>query len=495
MIKNIVKIIIITYSLLILTACGGNTQLSYAFQGGTCPSGVTQAPYCMQVQVFNNAGGGQTWITNSSYAVSGLSFFTTGAANVQTPSTNKSTMDPNNCTGTTLAPGANCTFYLKIGFESYPTTSSEALNVTINYNLNNTLFGNSSSQGSSTFTIYEVTNLYAAQSNGWAGIFNVNGSTNFYAESYNDPINTAATDTNTYGFLFLGGNVGIYPVGAESGSESSSPSISPGTFNGAISNLFTFSGNLNATPSTSNSSTVWQYTLSSQTWGTSAAFNLATPLRPNANAISPSGVIYLAGSNQVYLCPTSSGSGSAANCLQDGIPTSTPGGPGTINALAFPNSGSAPFTGFYIGGSNGLFAESGTTSTTTTPSNASNTWIMVIESGQQIQNPITAMTSYNNNLYAADNQGNIWYVSSTYPSGGSAPIASLVANVGKPITAITADTIGGILYFAATTSSNVSTLYGCNVSSTPNSCTPQPSNTTLFPVVNLSIASQLVANL
>lgn len=485
MIKKVFIISAAICSILTLSACGGNTSLSYEFQQGTCPTGVTQAPYCMQVQVSNNAGGGQTWITSTSYSVSGLTFSTTGAVNVQTPSTNQSAMDPNNCTGKTLAPGANCIFYLKIGFESYPTNASESLNVTLSYNLNNTLFGDGSTTGSSSFTIYEVTNLYAAQSNGYAGIFNVAGATNFFAESFNDPINTSAADTSSYGFLYLGGNVGIYPVGNESGNESSGASISPSTFSGAIGNLFTFSSNLYAVPSTINGSSVWLYPLSTQTWATTAAYNLNTSLRPNANAISAGGVLYLASSNQVFTCITSGTT--STSCLQDGVSTSTGDpAPGTINALAFPNSGSNQFTGFYIGGSGGLFAESGTT---ITPTNAFNTWVPVTP----VANPITAMATYNNNLYAADNAGNIWYVSSVYPESG-APVASLIANVGSPISAITADTIGGILYFA-TTSGQSSTVYGCNVSRNPGSCDPVPSNTKLFPVVSLSIASQLVTGL
>jgi hypothetical protein len=402
-------------------------------------------------------------------------------------------MDPNNCTGTTLAPGASCTFYLKINFESYATTTTEALNVTLNYTLNNNLFNNDSNAiSSSSFTIYEVTNLYAAQVNGYAGIFNVNGSTNFYAESFNDPINTSATDTSNYGFLYLGGNNGIYPVGAESSNESSSASISPGTFSGAINNLFTFSSNLYSIASTPNNSAVWTYNLSSRTWATSAIFSLNTEIRPNANAISPGGVFYFASSNQIFICSTSSSSTTTSNCLADGVVTNlSPTSPGTVNALAFPNSGSSPFTGLYIGGSGGLFAESGTI---TAPLNSLNTWVPVtVETGSgqtPLSYPITAMTVYNNNLYAGDNQGNIWYVPSAYPANGGTPVASLVANVSNPISAMTADTIGGILYFATTTGYS-STLYGCNVFSTPSSCTPEANSMTLYPVVSLSIASQL----
>src|SRR5579863_8605653 len=165
MIKKLLFITFILCSALILSACSGNTSLSYTFQQGSCPNGVNKAPYCMAVTATNNGGGGQTWITSSSYGISGLAITTTGASNVQTPSTSKAAMDPNNCTGTTLAPGKNCVFYLKINYESFPTTSSEAVNVNMTYTLNNNLFGGGSTTGNSSFTIFQVTNLYAAQSN------------------------------------------------------------------------------------------------------------------------------------------------------------------------------------------------------------------------------------------------------------------------------------------------------------------------------------------
>jgi hypothetical protein len=490
MIRKILSSVFILCSVLILSGCSGNTSLSYTFLAGSCPNGVGRAPYCMAVTASNNAGGGQTWITSTSYGISNLVITTSGAPNVQTPSTNKSSMDPNNCTGSTIAPGGKCTFYFKINYESYPTTSSETINVNLNYTLNNTLFGGGSSGSSSSFTIYQVTNLYAAQSNGWVATFNVVTPTgsNFFAESAQDPINTSAADTSTYGFLFLGGNNGLYVMGAESGVESSGASISPSTFSGAIGNLFVFSSNLYAAPSSVNGTSVWLYDLSAQTWASSAAFSLGSQLRNNANTISSSGVIYFAGSSQVFACSNSSSSSTTSSCTNEGVGTSS--GPGTVNALAFPNSGSTPFTGLYVGGSNGLYAESGSSISAVSPTN---TWVQV--PGVTSGNSITAMTSYNNNLYAADNMGNIWYVSSSYVAGSTTPpTATLVASVGTSISAITVDRFGGILYFA-TTSGGTSSIYGCNISSTPGSCTPVVSSTVLYPVVSLSIASQLVTSI
>ncbi|MCC2644795.1 MAG: hypothetical protein K0R94_573 [Burkholderiales bacterium] len=487
MIKKLLTAIFIICSVPVLSGCGsGNTALSYTFLQGSCPGGVNKAPYCMAVTLNNSSGGGQTWITSSSHGISNLTISTTGAQNIQTPSTSP-TMDPNNCTGSTIAPGGNCTFYLKINYESFATTSNEPVNVNLNYTVNDTLFGDGNSGGSSTFTIYQVTNLYAAQSNGYVGIFNIvnPAGTNFLAESASDPINTSATDTSSYGFLYLGGNNGIYVLGNESGNESSSPSISSGVFSGAVSNLFSFSSSLYAVPSTLTSSSIWSYTFSTQTWATSSTYNLATAIVPNAYALSSGGLIYLASKNQIFIC--GGGSGSSTNCSPDGVSTNSGSGPGNVNAIAFPNSGSSPFTGFYVGGTNGLFAESGTASS------QNNTWVAV--PGITAGNSITAMTSFNSNLYAADNMGNIWYVPNTYVAGSTIPpAATLAANVSGSISAIIVDGVGGILYFA-TTSGGSSTVYGCNISASPSTCKPVPSSSSLYPVVSLSIASQLVSGI
>lgn len=475
--KLFTSTLILCGMLLILNGCGSNTTLSTSLVQGNCPNGVIEAPYCMSVEL-SNSGGGQTWITNTSYPISGLSFFTTGAINVQTPSTNQSLMDPNNCTNSTIAPGSNCTFYLKISFESYSTISTESVNVNMTYTLNNNLFGGGDSTSSTSFTIYEVTNLYAVQSNGYVGIYNVNGNTNFYAESFGDPIATGATDTNSYGFLFIGGNNGIYRVGNESGNESSSSSISPAAFSGATTNLFNLSSTLYATPGSS----IWGYSLSNESWNSAASYTLGTTLRPNANAISIGGVIYVASSNQVFTCGSLT---TTTSCQADGVSTTSGSPPpGVINAIAFPNSGANSFTGLYIGTVGGLFAESGILNS------PNNTWVPVTSASMAALPSITALSSYNGNLFAADVNGEIWYIPNNYTSG--TPTAVKLATVLGSISAMTVDSIGGILYFASTTN-GASTLYGCNI--TQNTCTPEASQNTLYPVVSLSIASQLVTGL
>jgi hypothetical protein len=91
--------------------------------------------------------------------------------------------------------------------------------------------------------------------------------------------------------------------------------------------------------------------------------------------------------------------------------------------------------------------------------------------------------------------GNIWYVPNTYVAGSTIPpAATLAANVSGSISAIIVDGVGGILYFA-TTSGGSSTVYGCNISASPSTCKPVPSSSSLYPVVSLSIASQLVSGI
>lgn len=472
-----------TLIILLLTGCGQNTGISINTIQGQCPSGPVNAPYCMSVQIVNNGGnnGGQQWITSTNFPISDFTLSVNGATNVLSPATSTAT-DPNNCAGTNVSPGSSCTFYLQINNEAYSTLTNESININLSYTIKNQLFGAGENQSTS-FTVYEITNLYAVNQNGYVNIINGIGNDNninnnyYYAES-NDIIYSSAVDTTSYGFLFLGGGLGIYQVGGESGNESTSPSISPSTFSGIINNLFTQGGNLYASPLGSSSPTIWSYGLSNQTWSTTAAYQLGnTNLVNNANAVSPSGVIYLANSNQVFSCGTAT-SATSTNCTTEGPSTTAQG---SIQAIGFPNGGTTPYTGLFIGTNNGLYAESGTLGNGNT-----NSWIPVVESGLTTPVPaINTMLSYNGNLYAGDVNGGVWQIESTSTNAISATSVTILPGA---ITAMCIDTVANVMYLVAN-----NTLYAWVIGSQS-----PPTNTGITfssKIVGLNIASQLVSSL
>lgn len=476
-------LILLSTYILLLTGCGQNTGITLNATPGQCPNGPPNAPYCMGVQIINSGGGtgGQQWITSTNFPISNFSLSINGASNILSPATSSST-DPNNCSGTNVAPGSSCTFYLKISNEAYSTLTTENINITLSYNVKDQLFGPGTTSSTS-FTVYEVTNLYAISQNGYVNIINSIGSDSninnntYYAES-NDTLYSSAADTNSFGYIYLGGGLGIYQLGAESGNESTSLSISPSSFSGITNNLFTQAGNLYASPLGSNSPTIWSFSLANQTWGTTAAYQLGnTSLVNNANAISPSGVIYLATPNQVFSCGTTT-AGTSTNCATEGASTSSQG---AIATIAFPNSGSTPFTGLYIGTNNGLYAESGTLGTTS----SSNSWVPVTETGLSTPIPaINVMASYNGTLYAGDVSGNLWQLESSTTT----PSASIAATLPGAITAIGIDSVANILYLVSN-----NTLYGWVIGSSS-----APTNTGITfssPIVGLNIASQLVTSI
>jgi len=478
--KNCARVILLGICVA-LFGCGQNTGITLNATPGQCPNGPPNAPYCMGIKIINSGGGtgGQQWITSTNFPISNFSLSINGATNILSPATSTTT-DPNNCAGTNVAPGSSCTFYLKISNEAYSTLSTEDINVTLSYNVKNQLFGPGETQSTS-FTVYEVTNLYAISQNGYINIVNSIGSTlnntSYYAES-NDILYSSAVDTNSYGFLYLGGGLGIYQVGGESGTESTSTSISPSSFSGVTNNLFTQASNLYASPLGSNSPTIWNFSLSNQTWGANATYQLGnTSLVNNANTISPSGVIYLASANQVFSCGVTTTGGTSTSCATEGPSTAAQG---SITSIAFPNSGATPYTGLYIGTGNGLYAESGSLGTTSN----NNTWAQVNQGSLSTPvPPINIIATYNGTLFAGDTQGNIWQIESS-----SATSASVVATLPGAITAIGVDSVANVMYIVSN-----NTLYGWVIGS---SNAPTSTGVTFSsPIIGLNIASQLVSSI
>lgn len=452
-----------------LIGCGTNNNVTFTTNPNNCfnESGL---PYCMAVTVQNN-NGGQNFINSTNFAINNLSMNITGASNILSPANNKTLLDPNNCTGTTIKPGSNCTFYLKLSGESYPVQSQETINLTLNYNIQNGIFGsNNNTTGSASLTLHEMSNLYIGQNNqnsAYLSQYNYSGlGSSIQIESADIP-QAITTDTTSLGLLYIGGNNGIYAYG----NSITSSSISSGNITGA-NNLFTISGNLYAT-GLKAATGIWTYSLSGESWtnSTTPAFQFNNIATANANAVSISSIIYIANNNQVYNCATSSGT--TSSCVAEGPQLSSP-----ITKLAFLNGVNAPYTGLYAGTTNGLFAES---SILTVKS-----WGTSISS---ISGSINALiTDSFNNLYVADNSGNIWIINASTPTTAN-QFASKLPLPG--VNAMVVDNFGQLLYFTVSNGSSYS-LYSCPIGSSLTSCSPTliGSLGNAIPV-GLAIASQL----
>lgn len=464
-----------------LIGCGISANVKVNVSNGYCPT--TESPnisnggnpYCVMVQLVNNESG-QNYINSSNYPVKGLTINVTGAGNILTP-TNNSSMDPNNCTGSTINPGSSCTFYLKIGNESYAVNTAESVAVNISYYINNTLFGGTSGNKyySYNFNLYQYTSIYLAQQNGYLWIHNAGGNSYGWAES-SDQVTSLAVDTNAYGILYFGGLVGIYPFGPSNYTASKSITNS-GAMSSGTNNLYTTSGNLFAL-GLSGSTGIWSYGLSKQSWNSTSAVNsLTQTVNPNANAVSTSGVPYVAINNQVFACPNSSSS-TSNNCQTEGNALPSP-----VTKLAYNLSTQSPYTGLYAGTSSGLYIESGTT-----PSSALAFWTPITTNISPTIN-VTSMVSNNGNLFIGDNSGNIWLILNTNPT---APM--LFANIpgNQAITNMIIDIPGNTLYFTQ----GASALLSCSLNQV--TCTaPTAVNTVLpslrtdSPVMGLAIGSVL----
>lgn len=430
------KSLIIMLLAYFLVGCGASNNVTFVTANGQCATGQSGAPYCMSVTIQNN-NGGQNWITSTNFPISNISMTISGVSNLQSPATNEKAMDPNDCTGSTIDPGNSCTFYLQLTGENFAVESQETIDINVSYTINDTLFGSSDNTSSSSFTVYELTNLYVLQNNSNLTVYN-NSWTNYgLIESSNQVAYSLAIDTSTFGLTYFGNNLGIYNYGISNNIPSSS--ISAGNIVGA-NNLFTYSSNLYAANVSANgySNGVYYWSFTGESWNSSS-----TPYCPaldnvklvnNANAISSTPVIYLASTTKIYACTTSNSSG--AQNITEGL-----GGlSGTIQTLAFSsNVTSDTHSGLFAGTSSGLFIESGLTA------NVGAKWNQV--SG--ITSSVTALTVTTESdiagvVMAGDINGNIWVV---YPSNPTTAtlLATLPSGSGS-VSSLVMDDFGGILY-------------------------------------------------
>ena len=474
---NYLKQILASAIVVILCGCGVSNNVIITTTNGQCVK-KSGAPYCMSVNIQNN-GGGQNWINSTNFPISNINLKITGVSNLQSPATNKSAMDPNNCTGSTIPPGKQCTFYLQLTGEAFPVTSQESIQIQINYTINNTLFGNSTTTGSTNLTLYELTNLYIMQSNGNLTVYNSAWNNYGLVESA-DMANSLGIDNSSYGLLYIGGNLGIYQYGISN--DITSSSIGNSNVTGA-NNLFTVSNNLYSTNiPTASTFGIWSYSLNNQTWS-NTPYTLGTPVATNVHAVSTTPLVYVAGANNsgtsntsIYYCS----SNPTPTCLPEG----NTGIVGNITSLAFFSQASMTpaVTGLYAGTTNGLFVESGTTGSINT------SWSQVSGITAQVNNMVVAKQGESNILLAGDVTGKIWSINSATPK-----TASLLDTVAGPILAMTNDNISGVAYISAGYGGIPPTIYSC----ISNTCVAIPNLNLQYsnPVIGMAIGSFLTNSL
>ena len=453
--KKICFNVLLWVLLLILNACSVQPNIAIVTTPGNCPNGQSNAPYCIAVQVQNNPNG-QNWISSTNFPFANLTITTSNASNILTPS-NASSLDPNHCTssGSLIAPGSSCTFYLQLSSEMYAVESTIPVSVNIQYTVNNDLSSivtGSTSGGTTynyTFWLYEHVNLYAVQPTGTNNItvYSTNSNStpivNYYtAESTNSGVTiySTTTDNSTYGYLWLGTNSGIQSFG-NGNSNSISPNPQSGNF--SFTNLFTSQPSpIESTPTqtmyASSNSSLYEFNFPSSSWESYPA--IITAVSNNINAFG-GGYPVLASSNQVYTVGTNT-------YYYEGLSFSGV----NINALGFATTHTASYTGLYVGTSGGLYVESGASF----PS-SSNTWTPISISGSPSISTMT--TDASGNVYVGTSSGNIYIIN----AGVTPTTVNLFGNFasfGIAPQKMIFDNIGNVLYVAS--NSNV---YTCTATS------------------------------
>lgn len=467
----------------LITACGVSNNISFITEPGKCPNNVESAPYCMGVTVSNNSGG-QNFINSTNYPINNLSLTLIGESNIIDPTTNNY-YDPNKCLQGSVAPGSSCKFYLKISSEAHPVTSSETINLNLNYSVQNNLFGNNSNLYSKSTNIYEFTNLYileqASNSNNtnynlWQ--YNAKGLKNVGLIESSDIIHSMNVDTSNFGYVYLGGSSGVYQYG----NGLTSPSITGKTTINA-NNLITSSNNLYITNNNSSNYGIWSYNLTNSTLSSSPTFSSTTTFLPNTYTINGANWIYLVGttndqpSKLIYICNNSNLNNGNCTSYTNAILTDT-----TINSLGFSNAVGSLYTGIFIGTSNGLQTENGS------PSQIGSSWTPV--QGVPTTSSIQAIVSdKSGNIYASDNQGQIYKVDPSNPISATTLLTPSLG--GMIITNLIIDKFANQLYFIAknTTTSSYS-LYSFSLGGTAKSATLVGSLGDA-PVIGMAIASNL----
>ncbi len=468
---------------LVLVACGVQNNITFSTITGTCADGTTSAPYCMGVTIQNNSGG-QNWITNTNFPINNLTLSVTGPSNVGYPSSQGSNFDPNNCLGSTVAPGESCTFYLWLQGESAAIGQKPVVGLTANYTINDTLFGGGSSTASSSLNLFELPTLLISTSNGWVESYNVNNGfssfANYRGESEN--IANAYTNDNYYGFLYLAGNNGIYLSG--NGNYVLNATNQSTSIKGA-SNLLMNGQTIYAVPTGSLSTSVYSAGIQKESFSWQTYASGLTNAATNVSTINGNR-IFVGQSNtpSVFVCLNPTGS-TTTSCIAEG--TSIPGA-SSLNVLAYSNLGTANggqtvLTGLVAGTNNGLWVESGTVGT------ATNGWLQVQVggNGSLISNSINKIVADNSlNLYIVDANNN-FYVMTVNGGNSATQKTNWTLPSGTSVAAMVYDNTGQTLYL--TTPSGM--IYGCSNLAGGGACTAVGQAALTSGVQGLSIVTSL----
>lgn len=459
----------------LLVSCGINNNLTISTSNGSCANKIESAPYCLSVTMQNN-GGGQNLINSTVFPINNFSISVTGVNNINSPA-NSSSLDPNGCFKSTLKPGASCSFYLQIVNESYPVNIVESIIISLNYSINNTAFGNSNNSYSTNLNLVESTTLYIIQNNAnnnYLWQYNSTGLSSSLIES-TDQINSFVADTNSYGFLYLGGNHGLYYYG--NGYTSTTLGNESSIGNNGVNNIIPLANYLYVTTSSSQTSGIWALSLINQKWNSTITTTSGIKFNSNINAYSPSALQFYSNANDIYTCTTNTATNS---CSKEGLSLAN-----NITSVGFLPGTNSPISGLYVGTSNGLYTESGNIG-------SSNTSWQPINSNI-INHAITDIL-YDNiaNLYIGDNIGNIWIISKSTPTNAVLFLNNTQLPNNTSISALAIDNIGQTLYFT-TQNGNNNSLYSCSV--TNSTCTPNllGNLSSGYSTIGMSIASTLSA--
>ncbi len=435
---------------LTVTGCGVQNDITFTTTSGSCADGTTGAPYCMAVTILNNSGG-QNFINSTNFPISNLSLSLTGSSNINYPTNVGSSYDPNNCLGSTVSPGGQCTFYLQLTGESVPVGQSQGISIVANYTVNSDLFGGGTNTSSTTLSVSQLSNLLLSTSGGWVESYNIYGLSGAY-RGESEATNNAVVNDNYYGFLYMAGNNGIYFSG--NGSYLGNVTNGSSSIQGAT-NLLINGQTLYGVPTGSSlSSSVYSANIKAESFNWQQySTGIPSVARTNVSVLSGTRIFVAPSSAaQVEVClgsPTN-------NCVPEGVIIP---GASSINALAFGNIGSlssgATPTGLVAGADNGLWIESGSIAPITP---ANNGWVQALIAGSTpLHTSIKVIVADASlNLYIAD-AGGILYVLPVNNGNNVTQQTNWSAVVGQDVTAMVYDNNGATLYVA----SNSGTVYAC----------------------------------